>query len=102
MTLCTRIAGRRESSPKKSVAPNRSRPRDYDRLEAGLIELSHNRNFKDARKGSGKNYRSGVLREDVWRAREDLQNALSDFEADANADLAAALRQRTARLRERV
>ncbi len=42
-------------------------PRDYDRLEAGLIELSHNRNFKDARKGSGKNYRSGVLREDVCR-----------------------------------
>jgi ATP-dependent helicase/nuclease subunit A len=66
--------------------------RDYDRLEAGLIELSRNRNFKDARKGSGKSYRSGVLREDVWRARENLQNALSDFEANANADLAAALR----------
>ena len=67
--------------------------RDYDRLEAGLIELSgRNRNFKDARKGSGKNYRSGVLREDVWRARENLQNALTGFEADANADLAAALR----------
>ncbi len=67
-------------------------PRDYDRLEAGLIELSHNRNFKDARKGSGRNYRSGVLREDVSRARENLQNALTGFEADANADLAAALR----------
>ena len=66
--------------------------RDYDRLEAGLIELSRNRNFKDARKGSGKNYRSGVLRDDVWRARENLQNALTGFEADANADLAAALR----------
>ena len=67
-------------------------PRDYDRLEAGLIELSRNRNFKDARKGSGKNYRSGVLREDVWRARENLQNVLMGFEEDANADLAAALR----------
>ena len=66
--------------------------RDYDRLEAGLIELSRNRNFRDARKGSGKNYRSGVLREDVWRARENLQNTLAGFEADANADLAAALR----------
>ena len=53
--------------------------RDYDRLEAGLIELSRNRNFKDARKGSGKNYRSGVLRDDVWRARENLQNALTRF-----------------------
>jgi ATP-dependent helicase/nuclease subunit A len=66
--------------------------RDYDRLEAGLIELSRNRNFKDARKGTAKNYRNGLLREDVWRARENLQDALSAFEADANADLAAALR----------
>ena len=92
MTLCTRIAGRPGSSRTRSVAPNRWQPRDYDRLEAGLIELGRNRNFKDARKGSGKNYRSGVLREDVWRARENLQNALTGFEADANADLAAALR----------
>ena len=68
-------------------------PRDCDRLEAGLIELGRNRNFKDARKGSGRNYRSGVLREDVWRARENLQNALTGFQEDANADLAAALRQ---------
>jgi ATP-dependent helicase/nuclease subunit A len=66
--------------------------RDYDRVEAGLIELSRNRDFRAERKGSGKNYRSGVLREDVWRAREKLQNALAGFEADANADLAAALR----------
>ena len=68
--------------------------RDYDRLEAGLIELGRNRDFKDARKGSGKNYRTGVLRDDVWQARESLQNTLTDFEADANADLAAALRER--------
>ncbi len=66
--------------------------RDHDRLEAGLIELSRNRNFKEARKGSGKNYRSGVPREDVWQARENLQSALTGFETDANADLAAALR----------
>ncbi|HEV8721184.1 MAG TPA: UvrD-helicase domain-containing protein [Candidatus Binatia bacterium] len=67
-------------------------PRDYDRLEAGLIELSHNRNLKDARKGSGRNYRSGVLREDVWHARENLQDALMGFQEDANADLAGVLR----------
>ena len=67
--------------------------RDYDRLEAGLIELSHNRSFKEARRGSGKNYRNGVLRSDVWRAHENLQSALNRFETDANADLAAALRQ---------
>ena len=66
--------------------------RDYDRIEAGLIELNHNRSFKDARKGSGNNYRSGMPRENVWRARETLQKALADFEEDANADLAAAVR----------
>jgi len=66
--------------------------RDYERLEAGLIELGHNRVFREARKGSGRNYRSGVLREVVWRACENLLGALADFEKDANADLAAALR----------
>ncbi|HWO43571.1 MAG TPA: UvrD-helicase domain-containing protein, partial [Candidatus Eisenbacteria bacterium] len=67
--------------------------RDYDRIEAGLIELVHLRSFKEARRGSGAHYRPGVLREDVCRAREELQNALAEFERDANADLAAALRQ---------
>jgi ATP-dependent exoDNAse (exonuclease V) beta subunit len=67
-------------------------PRDYDRLEAGLIDLNHNRNFNDARKGSGSSYRSGVSRADIWQAFENFKRALADFEADANADLAAALR----------
>ncbi len=66
--------------------------RDYDRIEAGLIELNHNRDFKDARKGSGPNYRNDVPRAHVWRARDDLRKSLADFEATANADLAAALR----------
>ncbi len=43
--------------------------RDYDRLEAALIELGRNRDFKNARKGSTRNYRKDVLREDVWQAR---------------------------------
>src|SRR5215471_10586901 len=47
--------------------------RDYDRLEAALIELSRNRDFKNVRRGRGKDYRRGVSRDDVWRAREDLQ-----------------------------
>ncbi len=67
--------------------------RDYDRLEAGLIELGRNRDFREARKGSGKNYRTGVLRSDVLQAREELASALAAFDQDANADLAAALRQ---------
>ena len=66
--------------------------RDHDRVEASLIELAHNRYFRDARKGSGREYRSGLRREEVWCAREKLQATLAAFEQDANADLAAALR----------
>ena len=67
--------------------------RDYDRLEAALIELERNRDFKNARKGSGKSYRPGILREDVWQARESLMTSLAAFERSANADLAALLQQ---------
>ena len=66
-------------------------PRDDIRLEAALIDLGRNRQFQRARKGSGKVYKAGVLREDVARAREQLQAELARFEADANADLAALL-----------
>jgi ATP-dependent exoDNAse (exonuclease V) beta subunit len=65
--------------------------RDYDRLEAAFIELGRNRDFKNARKGGGKFYRQGVLREDVWQTRQHLLDALANFERDANADLAALL-----------
>ncbi|MGH9147510.1 MAG: UvrD-helicase domain-containing protein, partial [Vicinamibacterales bacterium] len=68
-------------------------PRDYNRLEGTLIGLARNRDFQRARKGTGKFYRPGVLREHVNRSRERLQTALIDFEADANADLAARLHQ---------
>ena len=65
--------------------------RDDIRLEAALIDLGRNRQFQRARKGSGKVYKAGVPREDVARAREQLQAELARFEADANADLAALL-----------
>jgi ATP-dependent exoDNAse (exonuclease V) beta subunit len=68
-------------------------PRDDSRLEGTLIELGRNRQFQRARKGSGKIYRPTVLREDICRARDELQAELSRFESDANADLAALLRQ---------
>ena len=67
-------------------------PRDYTRLEATLIELARNRNFQRARKGRGEAYGPNVLREDVCRQRDRLQAELGRFEADANADLAALLR----------
>jgi ATP-dependent helicase/nuclease subunit A len=67
--------------------------RDYDYLEATLIELGRNRNFQNARKGSGKTYRPNVTREDVHCAWNELLAELNHFENDANADLAALLRQ---------
>jgi ATP-dependent helicase/nuclease subunit A len=68
-------------------------PRDYSRLEGALVDLSRNRQFRQARKGSGKQYGPGVLREDATRARDELQAELTRFESDANADLAALLRE---------
>ena len=68
-------------------------PRDYSRLEGALVDLCRNRQFRQARKGSGKQYRPGVLREDATRARDELQAELNRFESDANADLAALLRE---------
>ena len=67
-------------------------PRDYSRLEGALVDLCRNRQFRQARKGSGRQYRPGVLREDVNRARDELRAELTRFESDANADLAALLR----------
>ena len=68
-------------------------PRDYTRLEGTLIELGRNRDFQRARKGSGTTYGPHVLREAVCRGRDALQAELSRFEADANADMAALLRE---------
>jgi ATP-dependent exoDNAse (exonuclease V) beta subunit len=68
-------------------------PRDYSRLEGALVDLCRNRQFRQARKGSGKQYRPGVAREEVTRARDQLQAELTQFETDANADLAALLRE---------
>ena len=65
--------------------------RDYNRLEAALIDLGRNRQFQRARKGSGRIYKPGVARDEVARARDALQAALTRFETDANADLAALL-----------
>src|SRR5688500_6799975 len=56
-----------------------------------LVELGRNRQFRQARKGTGKDYGPNVLRADVTRARDALQGELTRFETDANADLAALL-----------
>ena len=66
-------------------------PEDLDDLEARLVELRRNRDFKKARKGSGPTYRKGVTRAQVLDARDALVTALDDFQRRADADLAALL-----------
>ena len=65
---------------------------DYDGLEASLVDLRHNRGFARPRKGSSAAYRRGTTRAAVWDAWQRLFDALGDFEARANADLASHIR----------
>jgi ATP-dependent helicase/nuclease subunit A len=78
----------------ESRIPNpESRPdsRDLDALEARLIDLHKNRDFRRRRKGSGPTYGKGVTRSQVLDARDALTAALADFQLRADADLAALL-----------
>jgi ATP-dependent exoDNAse (exonuclease V) beta subunit len=68
-------------------------PRDYDGLEAALVELARSRQFRRPRKGYERNYRDGVTREGVLGAHALLCKALDDFAQRADADLAALLQQ---------
>jgi ATP-dependent exoDNAse (exonuclease V) beta subunit len=64
---------------------------ELDALESQLIELRRNRDVKRARKGSGPTYGKGIARAQVLAARDALLAALADFQARADADLAALL-----------
>jgi ATP-dependent exoDNAse (exonuclease V) beta subunit len=66
-------------------------PSDLDGLESQLIELARNRDFKRGRKGSGAGYSKGVTRARVLEARDMLTWRLQQFQANADADLAALL-----------
>jgi ATP-dependent exoDNAse (exonuclease V) beta subunit len=74
--------------------------RDLDGWEARLIDLSRERRFSRARKGSGykfgKNDGRDVTRSDVLSARDALFAALQQFRQQADADLAASLQQELA------
>ncbi|MDD9967252.1 MAG: UvrD-helicase domain-containing protein, partial [Myxococcales bacterium] len=65
--------------------------RDYDELEAGLRDLLHKSIW--ARKGRGKFYAPGVLRDEVLALRSGVQVRLADLCARLDADLAALLRE---------
>jgi ATP-dependent helicase/nuclease subunit A len=66
---------------------------DLDAAEALLADLSRDRDFVRARKGSGAHYGKGVTRGAVQDAHKTLVSALEAFAADADADLAALLRE---------
>lgn len=68
----------------------KSRARDYDGLEARLVQLASDRYFKIERVGSPK-YGPGVDRREVVAAHEVLVAALKVFADRADADLAALL-----------
>jgi ATP-dependent exoDNAse (exonuclease V) beta subunit len=65
---------------------------ELDDLEARLVDLRRNRDFRRARKGSGPTYARGVTRAQVLTARDALMLALDEFQVRADEDLAALLR----------
>ncbi|MCC7242322.1 MAG: UvrD-helicase domain-containing protein, partial [Acidobacteria bacterium] len=66
---------------------------ELDGWEATLVALAEDRNFARPRKGSGTAFATGVSREAAQAAHAALVEALAAFRADANADLAALLRE---------
>jgi ATP-dependent helicase/nuclease subunit A len=65
---------------------------DLDAAESLLVDLAKNRDFTRARKGSGAYYGKTVSRSQVQEGHKALVAALDVFAADADADLAALLR----------
>ena len=103
--LTDRAANRRndglflDTEPARSVARSiqesddvRSR-RDYDFVEAQLVELAAHRRFARPRKGFGAEYAEGLPRADVLEQHEGVVAVLERFRAVADADLAALLRE---------
>lgn len=66
---------------------------ELDAWEAALVTLAEDRNFARPRKGSGVAFAQGVSRQAALDAHARLLDGLSRFRADANADLAALLRE---------
>ena len=66
--------------------------RDYDAIEADLVELAGNRTFTNPRKGSGTRYGEDVARKTVLEQHGRIVDVLKNFRRVADADLAALLR----------
>lgn len=69
----------------------RPRRRDYDGIEASLVELAANRNLARPRPGSGTNYGDGITRASVLEQHRKIAEVLQNFRRVADADLAALL-----------
>ena len=65
---------------------------DDDAAEAVLVDLCRERDFRRARKGMGASFSRGLARSDIQAAHQELLLQLDTFKADADADLAALLR----------
>ena len=66
---------------------------DPDGWEARLVDLAQNKNVRRARRGRERAYGRDVTRDEVWAAFETLMHELDAFQAAADADLAALLRE---------
>src|SRR5262249_29753848 len=66
---------------------------DYDTAEALLVDLRRDRDFRRARKRYGSTFGKGVPRERVQETHRRLLDDLDGFAMDADADLAALLRE---------
>ena len=71
----------------------RPRRRDYDGIEALLVELAANRTFTKPRRGAGADYADGVARSHVVERHTKVVDMLRRFTKVADADLAALLQQ---------
>ena len=81
----------REIRKQDELRPGR---RDYDAVEAALVELAGTRDFTALRwKGSGTWYGEDVARETVLEGHAGIVKVLQDFKRVADADLAALLRE---------
>jgi ATP-dependent exoDNAse (exonuclease V) beta subunit len=66
---------------------------DYDGWEALLIALGSERSFCAPRKGAGASFAEGVTRQSILDRHAQLVDRLNRFAADADADVAALLRE---------
>ena len=66
---------------------------DPDGWEARLVDLAQDKNVRRARRGRDRAYGRDLSRDEVWAAYESLMHELDAFQAAADADLAALLRE---------